>query len=139
MVATTSSHENKDRSSTLHLRIWNVLTGEIMAELRPFEQTTNGDIGAPIWWPDGRYLLATVRDNPSGSNHDIGIWSAQFGRFRGEFSGCVYSADPLSIVLYGTQLFERCRDGMIFMWDAASAINKIETYENSMTRLSDGK
>lgn len=139
MVATTSSHENTDHSTTLHLRIWNVLTGEMMAELRPFEQTTNGDIGVPIWWPDGRYLLATVRDNPFGSNHDIGIWSVRSGRFRGEFSGCVYSGDPLSIVLHDTQLFERCRDGMIFVWDAGAAINKIAAYENSLSRLAESK
>jgi WD40 repeat protein len=136
MVAMTSGHENQDHSSTLHLRIWNALTGEMLAELRPFEQTTNGDIGAPIWWPDGKYLLATVRDNPHGSNHDIGIWSVRSGRFRGEFSGCVYSADPLSIVLHDTKLFERCRDGMIFMWDAADAIDKISAYENSLTKSS---
>ena len=77
MVATTSSHENKDHSSTLHLRIWNVQSGEMVSELRPFEQTTNGDIGAPIWWPDGRYLLATVRDNPFGSN-----MTSEYGAFN---------------------------------------------------------
>jgi WD40 repeat protein len=139
MVATTSSHENRDHSSTLHLRVWNVLSGEMVAELRPFEQITNGDIGAPIWWPDGRYLLATIRDNPSGSNHDIGVWGVQSGRFRGEFSGCVYSADPLSIVLHEGKLFERCRDGMIFMWDAGAAINKIAAYENSITQGAENK
>jgi WD40 repeat protein len=139
MVATTSSHENKDHSSTLHLRIWNVSTGEMVEELRPFEQTTNGDIGEPIWWSDGKFLLATVRDNPFGSNHDIGIWSIESGRFRGEFSGCVYSADPLSIVLHDAKLFERCRDGMILMWDAAAAINKIAAYENSLTQSQESK
>jgi hypothetical protein len=136
MVATTSGHENQDHSSTLHLRIWNVLTGEMLEELRPFEQSTNGDIGVPIWWPDGKYLLATVRDNPFGSNHDIGVWSIRSGRFRGEFSGCVYSADPLSVVLHDSRLFERCRDGMILMWDAAAAIDKIAAYENSLTKSS---
>jgi WD40 repeat protein len=139
MVATTSSHENADHSSTLHLRIWNVMTGEMKAELRPFEQTTSGDIGTPTWWPDGKYILATVRDNPFGSNHDIGIWSVQSGRFRGEFSGCVYSADPLSIVLYEAKLFERCRDGLIFMWDAGATINRIAAYENSITGLAESK
>ena len=139
MVATTSSHENRDHSSTLHLRLWNVSTGGMVEELRPFEQTTNGDIGEPIWWSDGEFLLATVRNNPFGSNHDIGIWSIESGRFRGEFSGCVYSADPLSIVLHDAKLFERCRDGMILMWDAAAAINKIAAYENSLTQSEESK
>jgi WD40 repeat protein len=133
MFAITSGHQNKDFSSTFHLRVWSAVTGELIHELRPFEQTARDDIGAPIWWSDGMYLLATVRDNPMGSNHDIGIWSIRSGRFRGEFSGCVYSSDPLSLVLHDQKLFERCRDGMILMWDAASAIKRITQFENPST------
>jgi hypothetical protein len=98
------------------------------------EQGTYGEIGAPIWWPDGKYLLATVRDNPSGSNHDSGVWSVRSDRFRGEFSGCFCSADPLSVVLHDSNLFERCRDGMIQMWDAADAIEKVAVYEDSLSQ-----
>lgn len=136
MFATTTGHQNKNMSSTFHLRIWSTATGELIHELRPFEQTARDDIGDPIWWPDGKYLLATVRDNPMGSNHDIGIWSVRSGRFRGEFSGCVYSSDPLSLVLHDHKLFERCRDGMILMWNAASAMEEIAQFENSLTRES---
>ena len=134
MFATTTGHQNKDMSSTFHLRIWSTATGELVYELRPFEQTARDDIGDPIWWPDGKYLLATVRDNPMGSNHDIGIWSVRSGRFRGEFSGCGYSSDPLSLVLHDHKIFERCRDGMILMWDAASAVEKVARFENSVTQ-----
>jgi hypothetical protein len=136
MFATTSGHENKDMSSTFHLRIWNSTTGEMIHELRPFEESARDDIGDPIWSPDGKYLMATVRDNPMGSNHDIGIWSLRSGRFRGQFSGCVYSSDPLSVVLHHNKLFERCRDGMIFMWDAAGAFGKIAEFENNLTEAS---
>jgi hypothetical protein len=137
MVATSSGHENNGHYPTLHLRIWNVGTGDLVEELRPFEQSTTGYIGEPMWWPDGKYLLATVRDNPYGSNHDIGVWSVRSGRFRGEFSGCVYSADPLSIVIHDSRLFERCRDGIILMWDGAAAIDKIAAYEISLTKSPD--
>jgi WD40 repeat protein len=132
MVATTSGRENKDHSSTFHLRIWNVLTGEMIEELLPVEYTAHDDIGAPIWWQDGRYLLAKVRDNPFRTYYEIGIWGIASGRFRGGFSGCGYSPDPLSIVLHDSKLFERCRDGMILMWDPAAAIDKIAAYENSL-------
>lgn len=138
MVATTSGHENKDHFSTFHLRIWNVLSGELIEELLPVEQTTHDDIGAPIWWQDGRYLLAEVRDNPFRTYYEIGIWSVASGRFRGGFSGCSYSPDPLSVVLYDSKLFERCRDGMILMWDAAAATDKIAAYENSLTKSAEG-
>ena len=139
MVAITSVHENKDHSSTFHLRIWNVLTGELIEELLPVEYTARDDIGAPIWWQDGRYLLAKVRDNPFRTYYQIGIWGIASGRFRGGFSGCSYSPDPLSIVLHDSKLFDRCRDGMILMWDAATAIDKIATYEDSITQLAEGR
>ena len=139
MVATTSGHENKDHSSTFHLRIWNVLTGEMTQELLPVEYIAHDDIGAPVWWQDGSYLLAEVRDNPSRTYYEIGIWSIASARFRGGFSGCSYSPDPLSIVLHDSELFERCRDGMILMWDAAAAIDKIAAYESSLTQSAGGR
>lgn len=43
-----SGHENRDHSSTFHLRIWNVLTGEMIEELLPVEYTAHDDIGAPV-------------------------------------------------------------------------------------------
>jgi WD40 repeat protein len=139
MVATTSGHENKDHSSTFHLRIWNVSTGEMIEELLPVEYTAHDDIGAPIWWQNGRYLLAKVRDNPFRTYYEIGIWGIASGRFRGGFSGCGYSPDPLSIVLHDSKLFERCRDGMILMWDAEAAIDKIAAYENSLAQSAEGR
>jgi hypothetical protein len=42
-------------------------------------------------------------------------------------------------VLHEAKLFERCRDGMIFMWDAGEAINKIAAYENSTTQFTESK
>jgi len=139
MVATTSGHENKNHSSTLHLRIWNVSTGEMIEELLPVEYAAHDDIGAPIWWQDGRYLLAKVRDNPFRTYYEIGIWGVASGRFRGGFSGCSYSPDPLSIVLHDSKLFERCRDGMILMWDVAAAIDKIAIYESSLAQSTEGR
>lgn len=43
-----SGHENRDHSSTFHLRIWNVLTAEMIEELLPVEYTAHDDIGAPV-------------------------------------------------------------------------------------------
>ena len=139
MVATTSGPENKNHSSTFHLRIWNIVNGEMIEELLPVEYTAHDDIGTPMWWQDARYLLAEVRDNPFRTYYEIGIWSIASGRFRGGFSGCSYSPDPLSIVLHDSRLFERCRDGMILMWDAGAAIDKIATYEHSLTQSADGR
>jgi hypothetical protein len=132
MVATTASQENKDQSTTFHLRVWNLSTGEMIEELLPAEYVEHDVIGEPIWWLNGRYLLAEVRNMPFRTNYEIGIWSIAAGRFRGEFTGCSWSPDPFSIVLSDSKLFQRCRDGMIYMWDAAGAISKIEAYEHSI-------
>jgi hypothetical protein len=130
--AIVSTHQNADMSSIFHLRIWETESGELVNELRPFEQDAHDDIGDMVWWPDGKYLLAAIRDNPYGTNHDIGIWNVQTGRFRGGFSGCVYSSDPFSLVLHDQRLFERCRDGVILMWDARGALDRIAKPEDSV-------
>src|SRR5690349_12017795 len=54
MVATTSGPENKNHSSTFHLRIWNIVNGEMIEELLPVEYTAHDDIGTPMWWQDAR-------------------------------------------------------------------------------------
>lgn len=130
MVATTASQENKDQSTTFHLRVWNVSTGEMIEELFPAEYVEHDVIGEPMWSPNGKYLMAEVRNMPYRTNYEIGLWSIASGRFRGELTGCAWSPDPFSIVLSGSRLFQRCRDGMIYMWDAAGAISKIEAYED---------
>lgn len=135
MVATTAGGQTKDQSWTLHLRVWNVSTGAMVEELLPAEYVEHDVIGEPMWWPDGKYLLAEVRDMPFRTNYEIGTWSVASGRFRGEFTGCTFSPDPFSIALSGGKLFQRCGDGMIYMWDAAAAIDKIDAYQNSMHHL----
>lgn len=135
MVATTASQENKDQSTTFHLRVWNLSTGKMIEELLPAEYVEHDVIGEPMWWLNGRYLLAEVRDMPFRTNYEIGIWSIASGRFRGEFTACSLSPspnDPFSIVLSDSKLFQRCRNGMIYMWDADGAISKIEAYEHSI-------
>ena len=132
LFAVVSTHQNADMSSIFHIRIWETESGKFINELRPFEQDAHDDIGDMAWWPDGNYLLAAIRDNPYGTNHDVGIWNVQTGRFRGGFSGCAVTSDPYSLLLHDQKLFERCRDGVISKWDARGALEKITTFENSV-------
>jgi hypothetical protein len=45
-----------------------------------------------MWWSQGKYLLARVATSIS-----IGIWNAQSGRYRGEFSGCLIGVDRFTV------------------------------------------
>jgi WD40 repeat protein len=132
LVAVTSVRQNEDQSSTFHLRLWETTSGKFVHELMPLEQAQHDEIGDPMWWGNARYLLAAVREDHFAGSYVIGIWNAQSGRYRGGFSGCQYSDDPYAILLQGQRLFKRCRDGTLFMWDAAAAIDKITEFENSL-------
>jgi hypothetical protein len=90
-------------------------------------------IGDPMWWGNGKYLLAATRESRWG-RYIIGIWNVESGRFRGEFSGCEYSNDAFDVALSGQRLFERCRDGKLLMWNVQSAIGHIAEFEDSLRR-----
>jgi WD40 repeat protein len=132
LFAVTSVRQNKDQSSTFRLRIWETKTGRFVRELRSLYYFEIDGIGNPLWWGDGKYLLAADREGRFG-NYVVGIWNTESGKFRGGFSGCADSTnDPFAVALAGQRLIERCPDNKILMWDVASAINKIAEFENSL-------
>jgi WD40 repeat protein len=136
LVAVTSVRQNPDQSSTFHLRIWETISGRFVHELMPLEQYAHDDIGDPIWWRDGKYLLAPIREDHMAGSYVVGIWNVQSGRYRGGFSGCEYPDTPSAhaILLQGQRLFKRCPDDTLYMWDASAAIDKITDFEKSLTQ-----
>jgi hypothetical protein len=99
----------------------------------PLEQFAHDDIGDPIWWKDGKYLLAPIREDHMAGAYVVGIWNVQSGRYRGGFSGCEYPDTPDAhvILLQGERLFKRCPDDTLYMWDVSAAIDKITEFEKS--------
>jgi hypothetical protein len=95
LFAVTSVRQNKDQSSTFHLRTWETKSGKFVHELMPLENVDHDEIGDPMWGVNGKYLLAPIREGRIGT-YVIGIWNVQSGRYRGGFSGCDYSDDPFS-------------------------------------------
>jgi WD40 repeat protein len=134
LVAVTSVRQNPDHSSTFHLRIWETKSGKYVHELMPLEQVAHDGIGDPMWWENGKYLLAPVREDHLAGSYVVGIWNIQSGRYRGGFSGCEYANEPLTILLQGPRLFKRCPDDTLFAWDVAAAIGKIIEFENTVTQ-----
>lgn len=135
LFAMTSVHQNNDQSSTFHLRVWETKTGQFVREMRSLYYFAHDGIGVPIWWSNGKYLLAKTREGRFGS-YVVGIWNVESGKFRGGFSGCADSiGDPFAVALAGQRLFDWCPDGKLLTWNAADAIDKIAGFENSLTKL----
>lgn len=132
LFAVISVRQNKDQSSTFHLRIWETKSGKFVHELMPLEHLEHDEIGDPMWWANGKYVLAAVREDHIGGGYVIGIWNTESARYRGGFSGCDYSDDPSAIFLEGQRLYKRCRDGTLYMWDAGLAVDKITEFENTL-------
>jgi WD40 repeat protein len=135
LVAVTSVRQNKDQSSTFHLRIWETQSGKFVHELMPLEHVAHDGIGDPLWWANGKYLLAPVREDHLAGSYVVGIWNIQSGRYRGGLSGCEYASEPVTTLLQGQRLFKRCPDGTLFTWDVAAVIDKITEFENTLTQL----
>jgi WD40 repeat protein len=138
LVAVTSVLQNKDQSSTFHLRVWETKTGQFMREMRSLYYFAHDGMGNPIWWANGKYLLAQTKEGRFG-NYAVGIWNVESGKFRGGFSGCSDSiGDPFAVALVDQQLFDWCPDGKLLTWNAAAAIDKIDQFENSLKALPTG-
>jgi hypothetical protein len=134
LVAVTSRPTDPKTAGISHLRIWNARTGQFQHELFPLEQVTGGADGDPIWWSDGRYLLALVLVYEQPGVSAIGIWNVDSGRYRGGFSGCSLVPYPHSVLLQGEQLFEFCNGDTIYKWDVAKAIEKISEFEAGLSQ-----
>jgi hypothetical protein len=122
LVATLTQTKSKAGANRRHFRIWDAGTGKLMGDLLPSDVQGGG----MMWWSQGKYLLARVATSIS-----IGIWNAQSGRYRGEFSGCLIGVDRFTVLPDDEQLFARCNGDEIVKWDLASAIDRIEELERS--------
>ncbi|ODA28766.1 WD40 repeat domain-containing protein [Planctopirus hydrillae] len=109
------------------LRVWKTDTGELLHELRPFEQTRCESLSRPLWTPDGKYLLAHSMSNTISVG--ISVWSLKTGRHRGEFVGAGNSMYGMEMFPENGELIAGCGDGKIRFWDFSSAINDIEEFE----------
>jgi WD40 repeat protein len=131
-LAVTSARQNEDQSSTFHLRVWDSNTGGLKRELKSLYYFEHDLFGNPMWWENGKYLLAETREGHWGG-YAVEIWNVEAGKLRGGFSGCEYSADPFDVALAGQRLFDRCRSGKLLMWDVGAAVDQIEQFEKSLS------
>lgn len=110
--------------STSHFGIWNAQTGRLEHEILSIEPVNWWVNGAPLWTPDGKYLLADT----SGT---IGIWNADSGRYRGSFTDA--GAGNLILHFDEGHLIMDCEGGDPVVWDADSAIRAVAAFEASLS------
>jgi hypothetical protein len=126
-----SVRDDPDQSSTFQMRIFETETGKFMRELPSLYYFQHDEIGQPMWFEDGKYLLAETKESRFGG-YVVGVWNVESGKLRGGFSGCEYSDDPFNVALSGQRLFKWCRDGKLLVWDVAAAIGQIADFERSL-------
>jgi WD40 repeat protein len=133
LFAASSVRHNKDSSSIFHLRVWDTNTGQFVREMVPPYYFEHDEIGRPMWWGHGKYLLADTRAGRWGG-YIVAIWNVQSGQLRGGFSGCDHSEDSYAVGIHGKRLLKWCRDNTLMVWDIPFAVEKITDFEQSLKR-----
>jgi hypothetical protein len=91
------------------LGIWDVDSGKDERDI--WTSFPSGQVD-PVWWNDGRWLIAPLTSEHSDSGNGLAtdIWDAESGRLLGtlDFSGCDARATP---VAEGTRLLQGCYAG----------------------------
>lgn len=115
------------------IKIWNADDGKLVRELFPFERDWCESVEGILWSPDGKYILAANKADTFVTSRGISIWNAETGRHRGELSGCPTKLDGLGFLRGKTKVVAGCGDGIIRIWDLASALTKIADFEKLLT------
>jgi WD40 repeat protein len=131
LFAASSVRLNPDGSSTFHLRVWDANTGRFLREMIPPYYFEHDVISRPMWWRDGKYLLANVRAGHLGG-YMIAVWNVQSGQLRGGFSACDSSQDPFEVGIDGPRLLKWCFDDTLLVWDIPSAVEQVTEFEQAL-------
>jgi hypothetical protein len=64
------------------IRVWKMVTGELVHRLRPFEKNACENVVGLHWTADSQYVLAAINIDTT-DNCGINVWNAKSGRQRG--------------------------------------------------------
>ena len=138
MVAISTVRQLDCKFSPFHrIRIWKMDTGELLHELRPFEQRICENVVGLQWTPDGQYILAATKSHPCFTDCDINVWSVKSGRQRGNLSDG--PSNPMGVVIlpdgrHIAALGAVSGGGAIRFWDFAGAMKQIRSFEDSLAK-----
>ena len=140
MVALATVHKREGTNWAIHrIRVWKMDTGELVHELRPFEQDTCETVVGLQWTADGQYILAATQYQGS----DINAWNVQSGRHRGNLSGGLSNLMGVVMVSGGRHIAAAggtsTKGLVIRFWDLAAALKQIRAFEDSLAEPKVGK
>ncbi len=152
MVAMATLHKQGDKYWTIYrIRVWKTATGELVHQLRPFEQDTCEDVVGLQWTADSQHILAATKADSFVSDYDINIWDVKSGRHRGNLVyglsppwGVVIVPDGSRVVASGAD-YKLDKDSqlrgskVVRFWDLAAALKQIQAFEDSLAVPKAGK
>ena len=131
-LAMATVHPGRDNYWTVfRIRIWDLATGGLLRELRPFEQITCEAVEALLWTPDGQYVIGATTPHPFFSSRSLSVWNARSGRHRGDFAGCPTNVFGAALLPDG-RLAAGCQDGLVRVWNFEEGLKGIREFEASL-------
>jgi hypothetical protein len=90
------------------------------------------DTGMVAWWGDSEHLLTIVRPDGFFTDHNLALWNAKTGRYRGDLSGCDTFINRFMVSAQDGRVFAECYSGGTYMWDGSADMRRISEFEQSL-------
>ena len=119
----------------IRIRLWSTTTGELLHELRPFEQVVCEKAKYLFWSSDSDYLFAATKSHWFFNTENISVWNVKSGRHRGEFVGCSGVICGTAVCPETNQLIVGNHQGVIYFWDFAAVLKRLRAFERGFRSL----
>jgi WD40 repeat protein len=115
-------YSGPDNVYKLHVSVRDLASGRKVRDFWPVAWESYGS-GQPVWWNNGRWLIAPFSSQFSGSG--TGLWDAETGRMEGtlDFPDCQAQEGPVAL---GDRLLQRCSGGKVLEWSVAGVEKQLE-------------
>lgn len=131
MVSAVTFHNASGSARrSYRLRVWRTDDGALVHELRSLERSMRLVKGL-LWTPDGKYVLAAIRQDDFSNTVNVGVWSMATGRHRGELTGCHRGISGL-VLLPSGRLLAGCSDGVVREWSLPEVIEQVSAFEATL-------
>ncbi len=133
--ARVAIYSGPDNIFRMRLSLFDIRAGEKERDLWPVAWMSYPN-GQPVWWNDGRWLVAPWSSRFSGGG--TGVWNAETGRYLGalDLSGCNARGSP---VADGTRLLQSCDMGQgqqdkVLNWSVDGMREQLKSAESLVSR-----
>ena len=128
-------YSGPDNIAKLRLSVFDIESGQKLRDLWPVAWTSYPN-GQPVWWNNGRWLLAHYASQYSGSG--IGLWDVDTGRFKGTLDLATEKCDTRDdLIVSGSRLLQRCflgkdQQGKVLEWTVDGIGKQMDSAANPL-------